>query len=66
MLLRFLTTVPAVNDDQRGVGGAVNRERRSWKVVFLGAEALAPQNEFELRLTTPEAVPLHFGFATEA
>ena len=27
---------------QRGVGGAVNREHRSWKVAFLGAQDLAP------------------------
>ena len=27
---------------QRGAGGAVNRERRSWKVAFLGAQELAP------------------------
>src|ERR1035438_8886014 len=25
-----------------GVGGAFNRERRSWKVAFLGAQELAP------------------------
>lgn len=26
----------SVIEDQQGVGGAVNRERRSWKVAFLG------------------------------
>jgi hypothetical protein len=29
-------------EEQQGVGGAVNKERRSWKVAFLGAQELAP------------------------
>jgi hypothetical protein len=35
---RFHSESYSVNDDRQGGGGAVNRERRSWKVAFLGAQ----------------------------
>jgi hypothetical protein len=59
-----------VNDDQEGAGGAVNRERRSWKVALLGAQELAPQVGLEpttLRLaaellapTSPQTLDVHW------
>src|SRR5260370_25701049 len=46
------------NDAQRAVGGAVNRERPSWKVALLAAQDLAPRHGFEPRFTAPKAAVL--------